>query len=680
MKLIDHIMREPCRVAFGRGPSASSGTVSIVALDSTRDADSVTITADDGSFVVVPGATGTTAGVLTATDKGRLDSLSTGSSGGALHHFETPAEAAAANIPSFQNAFRTAGYYVAGDGGGGLYARVASEPAHALKIQTADLSWWELVAEDGAINVHQAGAKGDGTTNDGAAFTAALAGVAQANQSGSNAAIPQVIVPPGHYYLGTTTLELKRVVHLVGSGAGMAGVKPALLRWDPNVTGVIVHRGDTIGATIETTQTGQADGSIIEGLHLVSGGGTAAGVTDGTRGHGIWLRARAVLRNLVIEKFPGNGVHIVASFSGAADVRGNANGWLVEAARITKCHQNGVYVDGADVNAGLGSLLDVGSNGRWGIWDSSFLGNTYVGCQAETNGFAGAGANASGVESAVVHYNIGGVDKRFAAVAGASATSLVSTTPGTNDSVWRPVIDAGPSSGAPTWQPGQPAGTYFAGGCYRTDSASAYNVFLNCYTENEYAQYVLPTIVIGGHRQNDAFGNYSGIGAGPTRGALYGRVDLENHRFGTPERDLTLSLNTGTDVLLRLLAEGDNAAGVGIKWVESEGAWSIFQHASSNTRTPLNVSTDLFTGTAGRSAPVGPGYPFFKRGLFLGGPAQSLNASRFQGVNSSAPTSGEWAKGDVIWNSSPAAGGTVGWVCVTAGTPGVWKTFGNIAV
>jgi hypothetical protein len=38
-----------------------------------------------------------------------------------------------------------------------------------------------------------------------------------------------------------------------------------------------------------------------------------------------------------------------------------------------------------------------------------------------------------------------------------------------------------------------------------------------------------------------------------------------------------------------------------------------------------------------------------------------------------------WEVGDVVYNSSPVSGGTIGWVCTTAGTPGTWKTFGAIA-
>jgi hypothetical protein len=46
---------------------------------------------------------------------------------------------------------------------------------------------------------------------------------------------------------------------------------------------------------------------------------------------------------------------------------------------------------------------------------------------------------------------------------------------------------------------------------------------------------------------------------------------------------------------------------------------------------------------------------------------------------SAAPTIGTWVRGDVVYNTAPAASGFVGWSCTTAGTPGTWKTFGAIA-
>jgi hypothetical protein len=47
--------------------------------------------------------------------------------------------------------------------------------------------------------------------------------------------------------------------------------------------------------------------------------------------------------------------------------------------------------------------------------------------------------------------------------------------------------------------------------------------------------------------------------------------------------------------------------------------------------------------------------------------------------NSAAPSTGTYIVGDIYYNTTPSAGGNIGWVCTTAGSPGTWKTFGTIA-
>lgn len=51
---------------------------------------------------------------------------------------------------------------------------------------------------------------------------------------------------------------------------------------------------------------------------------------------------------------------------------------------------------------------------------------------------------------------------------------------------------------------------------------------------------------------------------------------------------------------------------------------------------------------------------------------------RTVGHQTAAPSSGTWERGDIIWNSTPSAGGAPGWVCVTGGTPGTWKAMANL--
>lgn len=48
-------------------------------------------------------------------------------------------------------------------------------------------------------------------------------------------------------------------------------------------------------------------------------------------------------------------------------------------------------------------------------------------------------------------------------------------------------------------------------------------------------------------------------------------------------------------------------------------------------------------------------------------------------IGTAAPTAGTWAKGHIVWKADVAAGGSPGWVCTTAGSPGTWKAMANVA-
>lgn len=58
---------------------------------------------------------------------------------------------------------------------------------------------------------------------------------------------------------------------------------------------------------------------------------------------------------------------------------------------------------------------------------------------------------------------------------------------------------------------------------------------------------------------------------------------------------------------------------------------------------------------------------------------QAYSRAPAQMAASGPPGLGYWTQGALVWNSSPASGGPVGWVCVGAGAPGVWKGFGQVA-
>ena len=48
--------------------------------------------------------------------------------------------------------------------------------------------------------------------------------------------------------------------------------------------------------------------------------------------------------------------------------------------------------------------------------------------------------------------------------------------------------------------------------------------------------------------------------------------------------------------------------------------------------------------------------------------------------SAAAPSSGIHAVGDIAYDTAPSAGGNIGWVCTTAGTPGTWEGFGDTTI
>ena len=75
-----------------------------------------------------------------------------------------------------------------------------------------------------------------------------------------------------------------------------------------------------------------------------------------------------------------------------------------------------------------------------------------------------------------------------------------------------------------------------------------------------------------------------------------------------------------------------------------------------------------------------------KIGIKVKAPKEDLEvagAIKYQGqkhsYSNSIPTQGNNEKGDIAWNSDPAPGKCVGWVCVKSGAPGTWCEIGNVS-
>lgn len=62
--------------------------------------------------------------------------------------------------------------------------------------------------------------------------------------------------------------------------------------------------------------------------------------------------------------------------------------------------------------------------------------------------------------------------------------------------------------------------------------------------------------------------------------------------------------------------------------------------------------------------------------LHVNGPVRFNNMLQMSGTD--RPTTGNYNKGDIVWNTDPRTGQPVGWVCITSGSPGDWRPFGII--
>jgi hypothetical protein len=341
------------------------------------------------------------------------------------------------------------------------------------------------------FNVKDYGATGDGVTNDSAAFVAAIAAAKAAAVNdviGFYKASTRVYVPPGHYYMGTTTLEITHTFIFEGDGSGLGGASyPAKLRWAANTTGIRVQRYNTSGAgtTDGVTHYG-GDCTVIRGLHLV-------GAWTSTEGeyHGIHAKARVSVEYSRVEKFQGDGIYSNASAGVGGSGEGNAN-----ISRVFGCsflnNRNNLYLDGADTNIWLVMGNDFQSARQWNDWDSSFLGNNHFSNHADTGGMVDGSTPCIAVQ--------GG--NRYCVKKGQEAGASTNAPSGTTaDNTWWYYMGAGGISTTFNMRAWVSGTTYRSGGSYRGDGeGNAGNLFSGCYHEGgqPFAQIDPPALVSGG--------------------------------------------------------------------------------------------------------------------------------------------------------------------------------------
>ena len=228
-----------------------------------------------------------------------------------------------------------------------------------------------------SISVLDFGADPTGIKDSLAAFNAAIASFSNNATSSPYSGGNTILVPQGTYTL-SGQLNISRQIILRGvttpDGNAWSG---SILKFPTGTTGIRIYdyRTSPLGT--------DAGGTTIENL-VIRTTRTSAATQSGY--HGIHADTRFTVRNCVITYFGDCGINIIATAGGSPN--GNANNWRIDNVRSAENGVDGLFIDGADVNAGVAIRLDCSSNLRYGIFDSSFLGNTYIGCHTAGNGSA----------------------------------------------------------------------------------------------------------------------------------------------------------------------------------------------------------------------------------------------------------------------------------------------------
>ncbi len=466
---------------------------------------------------------------------------------------------------------------------------------------------------------------------------------------------PTVRLGLGAYNIATT-LEPRAVHHLKGQGrlinSGATGYTGTKLVFPVNTLGILISASNTTGQSLAVNGP-SAGQSIIEGVTIQQAGSPTL-----LTAHGIQARSTPVLRDVAVLNVGGSGFHISGSAGYGGALEGNCNDWRMTDCRAQDCGGHGLYVQGQDANAGINiGFVTHGDIGHCGIWDGGVLPNTHI--TPQLTGYGDRGVWYGG--------------RRYMLINGHGVANV--TTPGTDPTVW---YDLGPQASAnsqfPLWASGEVQ--YIKAPFYSGGPA----VVVNPYVESGATLIHAPEAMIlgsvnrthytagfgriigNGVASNKAVGQYRA--GGDTTGPLYASIgDAEYTQVGGADpyasgpfdRSAILMHSVkGYDPLL-LHWSADNV---------------IFRH--HNQPVIWSYSGPATARTYGRS--TAQPYMFTTHGNLVVGDAGG--DGRIWASGTAAPTSGYHAAGEIVWNHGATAGGTLCWVCTTAGAPGTWTAVG----
>jgi hypothetical protein len=166
------------------------------------------------------------------------------------------------------------------------------------------------------------------------------------------------------------------------------------IRYEGNLITDSVPGGGTMDYDCGADDNHSAGGCLFENLQLWGyfDGYTANNWKWKHNNAGIAMRIRGHISNCFTLGFAGAGIAVIADGDWELGGPGNANGTYVEHCASYWNGKDGVHFGSSNANCIVAICIDVSSNGRWGIADWGFLGNSITGVESAYDGRAFAGA------------------------------------------------------------------------------------------------------------------------------------------------------------------------------------------------------------------------------------------------------------------------------------------------
>lgn len=156
-------------------------------------------------------------------------------------------------------------------------------------------------------------------------------------------------------------------------------------------------------------------------------------------------------------------------------------------------------------------------------------------------------------------------------------------------------------------------------------------------------------------------------------------LDTESHQAITATED-TISWGLG-EHQSRLVLKIDQPKGIAIQ--QGDVTVAVFDSDATSIESDLIVAENIKV----EKDIVGKGNIGVAKNLYVGAGAKINNegAAQFTSIKIGAnsitwapvkPEFGVFTQGDIVYNSEPAVGKPVGWICLSSGTPGTWAIIG----